>query len=154
VAQRPSLTILEDFISRLHSQGGATNSSKRAPSCGAYSPALTARGLRFRLRNYTFHYISVQMILSYHDKLTEAFSRGEFVKEFQGFTQQANKRLKILGAAKTLKDLENLRSNYLKNQSGERAGQLSIRINEQWRICFVWPRGDNGPSRVEICDTH
>jgi proteic killer suppression protein len=94
------------------------------------------------------------MILSYRDKRTEAFARGEFVRAFQGFERQAYKRLEILDAASGLQDLRALPSNRLEGLKGDRAGQFSIRINSQWRICFVWSEGATGPSDVEIIDYH
>ena len=83
------------------------------------------------------------MILGYRDKKTENFARGEFVKAFQGFEDQAAKRLAILNAVPSLDTLR-----------GDRAGQFSIRVNQQWRICFEWPEGQPGPSNVEIVDYH
>jgi proteic killer suppression protein len=53
-----------------------------------------------------------------------------------------------------LDELRALRSNRLEALKGGRAGQFSIRINQQWRICFAWPRGAPGPSNVEIVDYH
>ena len=94
------------------------------------------------------------MILSYRDKLTEAFSNGKFIKPFQGFKDQAEKRLVILNAATGLNALRTLPSNHLEALSGDRAGQYSIRINRQQRICFDWPSGQSGPSNVEIVDYH
>ena len=94
------------------------------------------------------------MILSYRDKRTELFSQGEFVPAFQGFEQQAGKRLAILNAAPSLDTLRALPSNRLEMLKGDRAGQFSIRINQQWRICFVWPDGQSGPSSVQIVDYH
>ena len=94
------------------------------------------------------------MILSYRDKRTEAFARGEFVRDFQGFATQASKRLEILEAATNLEDLRALPSNRLEALRGNRTGQFSIRINQQWRICFKWPQGANGPSELEIIDYH
>ena len=94
------------------------------------------------------------MILSYRGARTQAFADGRFVREFQGFAQQAYRRLEILEAAISLDDLRSLRSNRLEALRGDRAGQLSIRINAQWRICFAWPRGARGPSNVEIVDYH
>jgi len=94
------------------------------------------------------------MILSYRDKRTEAFAKGEFVREFQGFDRQAWKRLDILDAAVSLTELGQLPSNRLEGLKAERAGQYSIRINMQWRICFEWPQGAAGPSNVEIVDYH
>ena len=92
------------------------------------------------------------MIQSFADKHTEAFFNGEHVRAFQGFAQQAERRLNVLDAATKLADLANLPSNRLENLSGDRAGQRSIRINQQWRICFVWM--DDGPHDVEIVDYH
>ena len=94
------------------------------------------------------------MILSYGDKRTEAFGRGEFVREFQSFSVQAYKRLEILEAATSLDDLRALPSNRLEMLRGDRCGQLGIRINKQWRICFEWPLGAIGPSDVVIVDYH
>ncbi len=94
------------------------------------------------------------MILSYRDKRTEAFAAGEFVREFQGFELQGYKRLEILAAATSLIDLRSLPSNRLEALKGDRAGQFSIRINRQWRLCFEWPEGAPGASNVEIVDYH
>jgi len=94
------------------------------------------------------------MILSYRDKRTEQFGRGEFVRAFQGFEQQAERRLAILNAAPSLDTLRALPSNRLEPLKGDRAGQYSIRINQQWRICFDWPDGQPGPGNVEIVDYH
>ena len=94
------------------------------------------------------------MIVNYRDKRTEAFARGEFVREFQGFATQANKRLEILEGATSLEDLRALPSNRLEALRGNRVGQFSIRINQQWRMCFKWPQDANGPSEIEIVDYH
>ncbi|OWV72695.1 plasmid maintenance system killer protein [Rhizobium sp. R339] len=94
------------------------------------------------------------MILGFRDKRTEAFAGGEFTRAFQGFEKQAYKRLEILAAATNLNDLRGLPSNRLEALRGDRAGQYSIRINDQWRICFEWPQDVQGPSNVEIVDYH
>ena len=94
------------------------------------------------------------MILSFRDKKTEAFAKGAFVKAFSGFEAQAERRLAILNAAPSLETLRALPSNRLEALRGNLAGQYSIRINQQWRICFEWPDGQNGPSNVEILDYH
>jgi toxin HigB-1 len=94
------------------------------------------------------------MILSYRDKRTERFGQGESVRAFQGFEQQAERRLAILNAAPSLATLRALPSNRLEALKGDRAGEYSIRINQQWRICFEWPDGQPGPSEVEIVDYH
>jgi proteic killer suppression protein len=94
------------------------------------------------------------MILGFRDKRTAAFAEGRFVREFQGFARQAYRRLEVLDAAAALDELRALRSNRLEALKGDRTGQFSIRINEQWRICFEWPRGARGPTNVEIVDYH
>lgn len=94
------------------------------------------------------------MILSYKDKQTEAFAQGEFVRAFQGFAQQAERRLAILNAAPSLDTLRALSGNRLEALKRDRAGQYSIRINQQWRLCFEWPDGQPGPGKVEIADYH
>ena len=94
------------------------------------------------------------MILSYRDRRTERFAQGETVKAFQAFEQQAERRLAILNAAPSLETLRGLPSNRLEALKGDRTGQYSIRINQQWRICFEWPAGQPGPGNVEIVDDH
>lgn len=94
------------------------------------------------------------MIKSYRNKRMAAFAAGEAVREFRDFATQAYKRLEILEAATSLDDLRGLPSNRLEALKGDRAGQHSIRINRQWRICFRWPSGEPGPSDVEIVDYH
>jgi proteic killer suppression protein len=80
------------------------------------------------------------------------FLSGKRVKEFSGFIDQARRRLAVLASATRLEDLAGLPSNRLETLKGDRAGQYSIRINEQWRICFRWEK--DGAERVEICDYH
>jgi proteic killer suppression protein len=95
------------------------------------------------------------MILGFKGKRTELFAKGEFVRAFQGFDRQAPwKRLEILDATVTLADLAGLPSNRLEALRGDRAGQHSIRINQQWRMCFEWSESAKGPSNVEIVDYH
>ena len=96
----------------------------------------------------------MRMIVGYRDKRTAAFAKGEFVRAFQGFARQGWTRLEILDAAMSLTELGALPGNRLEALKGDRAGQYSIRINQQWRICFEWPDGAAGPSRVEIVDYH
>ena len=92
------------------------------------------------------------MIRSFRDRKTERFFSGQTVREFQGFADQAVRRLTILDNAEALPDLAGLPSNRLESLGGDRAGAYSIRINRQWRICFRW--GDDGPYDVEIVDYH
>jgi proteic killer suppression protein len=92
------------------------------------------------------------MIRSFKDRKTERFFAGDRVRGFQRFADQATRRLTFLDAAESLQDLIGLPSNRLERLSGDRAGQHSIRINQQWRICFCWK--DDGPHDVEIVDYH
>ena len=94
------------------------------------------------------------MIISFRDKRTAEFADGLHVKAFQGFVAQGERRLAILGSATSLNDLQALRSNRLEALRGNRIGEFSIRINEQWRICFEWPEASKGPENVEIVDYH
>jgi toxin HigB-1 len=94
------------------------------------------------------------VIRSYRDKKTRRLAEGERVAAFEGFRHQAEKRLRILESAAALKDLAGLPSNRLEALSGDRDGQYSVRINQQWRICFEWPTGADGPENVEIVDYH
>lgn len=74
------------------------------------------------------------------------------MKDFQVFSTQAERRLQILDNATSLQDLRNLPSNRFEALRGDRVGQCSIRINDQWRICFKWEDGD--AYNVEIGDYH
>jgi toxin HigB-1 len=94
------------------------------------------------------------MIVGYRDRRTERFAAGQHVKEFSGFARRAEMRLDRLDAATSLTDLAALPGNRLEALRGDRAGQFSIRINDQWRICFAWPNGSPGPVDVEIVDYH
>ena len=94
------------------------------------------------------------MIISFRDSRTARFAAGERVKEFSGFARQAEIRLDRLEAAINLTDLAALAGNRLELLRGDRAGQHSIRVNDQWRICFRWPAGSPGPLDVEIIDYH
>ena len=90
----------------------------------------------------------------YRNKRTERFEAGERVKEFQAFKDQAERRLDILEAAVSRNDLMKLPSNRFEALGGSRKGQFSIRINQQWRVCFGWPDGHEKPSYIEITDYH
>lgn len=92
------------------------------------------------------------MIKSFRGKRTETLYNGRCVKEFQVITTQAERRLQILDNATSLQDLRNLPSNRFEALRGDRLGQYSIRINDQWRICFEWENGD--AHNVEIVDYH
>ena len=92
------------------------------------------------------------MIRSFRSRDTRRFFEGHRVAAFQGFADQAARRLTLLDNAETLRDLSALRSNRLEVLRGDRAGQYSIRINAQWRICFRWT--EVGPCDVEVVDYH
>ena len=94
------------------------------------------------------------MILSYRDKRSREFAVGKRVKPFSGFAQSAQLKLDRLEAAVSVKDVAALPGNRFETLSGDRKGQYSIRINDQWRICFEWPEGSVGPVNVEIVDSH
>ena len=82
------------------------------------------------------------------------FANGVTVLAFHAFERQAVRRLSILNAAPSLNALRELPSNRLEALRGAREGQYSIRVNRQWRICFAWPDGYDGPIDVEIVDYH
>jgi len=90
---------------------------------------------------------------SFKNKYTQSLYEGEFVKQWNAFKEQAERRLQILDKATSLKDLRGLPSNNFEALQGKRKGQYSIRINIQWRICFKWD-DDNSPYDVEIVDYH
>jgi len=94
------------------------------------------------------------MILSYRDKRTREFAEGLRVPAFSGFERAARMKLDRLDAAVTILDLAALPGNRFEALKGGRKGQFSIRINDQWRVSFEWPDGDQGPSNVEIVDYH
>lgn len=93
------------------------------------------------------------MIVSYRDKRTRDFAAGKRIKAFAGFQRKAEVKLDQLEAATSVLDLD-LPGNRLEALKGDRKGQFSIRINDQWRICFEWPKSSPGPVLVEIVDYH
>jgi toxin HigB-1 len=80
------------------------------------------------------------MIRSFRDRATERLWMGEFVKRFSGIDRQAWRKLDMLDQARDLNDLRAPPANRLEALAGDRRGQHSIRINDQWRICFVWTK--------------
>lgn len=94
------------------------------------------------------------MIVSYPDKWTRDFAAGKRVKAFSGIERSARLKLDRLEAALSLKDLAVLPGNRFEALVGDRRGQYSIRINDQWRVCFEWPEKSPGPVNVEIVDYH
>ena len=83
---------------------------------------------------------------------TEALYQGNNPRRFRNIQNVAERKLQMLDAAVELKDLLSPPGNRLEALSGNRAGQHSIRINTQWRLCFVWT--SSGPEHVEIIDYH
>ena len=94
------------------------------------------------------------MILSYRDERTRDFARGKRVKAFSGIERAARLKLDRLEAATSGLDLAALPGNRFEALKGKRKGQYSIRINDQWRVCFEWPERSPGPTNVEIIDYH
>jgi proteic killer suppression protein len=94
------------------------------------------------------------MILGYRETRTERFARGERVKAFEPFRRRAEMVLDRLDMAASLGDVANFPGHRLEKLKGDRKGQWSVRINDQWRICFTWQDGAAGPSDVEIVDYH
>jgi toxin HigB-1 len=92
------------------------------------------------------------MILSFGDKETESLWTNEKSRRYGNIARIALRKLLQLHAAENLGDLSVPPGNQLQPLFGRRTGQHSIRINDQWRICFVWTV--NGPKRVTICDYH
>jgi toxin HigB-1 len=92
------------------------------------------------------------MIRSFRCQETEAIHNGFGSRKFRSIEEQARKRLRWLDAATSLIDLAAIRSNRLETLKRTRAGQYSIRINDQWRICFSWREGN--AHDVEIVDYH
>ena len=93
------------------------------------------------------------MSVSFPDRETERIWRAAFSRAFPHDIQAtALRKLLMLNNARVLQDLAVPPNNQLEALKGDRTGQHSIRINRQWRICFVWTTG--GPDRVEIVDYH
>ncbi|MGW5240039.1 type II toxin-antitoxin system RelE/ParE family toxin [Monashia sp. NPDC004114] len=93
------------------------------------------------------------MIRSFRDSATERLWSRQRVKRFDPRIERtALRKLALLDAAESLADLRVPPGNRLEALQGDRVGQHSIRINDQWRICFVWT--DSGPTDVEIVDYH
>ena len=92
------------------------------------------------------------MIRSFGDKATEALFRDERVRRFAETARVAKRKLEAVNAASRLEDLTIPPSNRLEKLKGGLKDFHSIRINDQWRICFVWNEG--GPTHVEIVDYH
>lgn len=92
------------------------------------------------------------MIVNFADKDTESIARGYRVKQFDSFARIAQRKLRQLEIAGSIHDLRIPPGNRLEKLAGNRDGQWSLRINDQFRICFRWTAA--GPADVEIVDYH
>ncbi len=93
------------------------------------------------------------MIRSFADKRTAAIWADRMPKGFPSdLAKAARRKLRVLAAAVRLEELRTPPGNHLEALGGDRAGQHSIRVNDQWRVCFVWRDGD--AFEVEILDYH
>lgn len=92
------------------------------------------------------------MIRDFRNKETEEVFRRQFSRKFQAIAHVAKRKLDHLNAATSLRDLAAIRGNQLETLKSDRAGQHSIRVNDQFRICFLWKGGD--AHEVEITDYH
>lgn len=93
------------------------------------------------------------MILGYRDKRTAAVATGIVPKGFPtNLTKRALNMLRLLNAAVSLEDLRSPPGNRLEKLSDDRLGQHSVRVNDQYRICFIWTA--SGPDEVEFTDYH
>jgi proteic killer suppression protein len=92
------------------------------------------------------------MIRRFRCKDTQALFEGKHPKRFRAIEMVATRKLAMLDAAKTLDFMRSPPGNRLEALRGDRAGQWSVRINDQWRLCFMWT--DSGPDQVEIVDYH
>jgi toxin HigB-1 len=92
------------------------------------------------------------VIKSFRSKETQLLQSRQRVTRFRGFERVAQRKLRQLDIATELRDLTSPPGNHLEALKGDRGGQHSIRINDQWRICFVWRAGD--AYDVEIVDYH
>jgi len=93
------------------------------------------------------------VIRSFKDKRARALFEGKNVRRLRTIAKQVCKRMHILDAAETLRDLQGLTSNRFEALKGDRKGQYSIRINDQWRLCFRWS-AEGEAVDVEILDYH
>ena len=99
------------------------------------------------------HMIPIVMILGYKDKRTATVATGKIPKGFPANLQRRTiAMLRVMDAAAALDDLRSPPGNRLEKLAGNRKGQHSVRINDQFRICFIWTK--QGPDEVEFTDYH
>ena len=104
--------------------------------------------MEFIVYRYTLHTV----IRSFGDAGTERLFDDEFSRRFQSIEKTARRKLYQLHQARSLKDLAALPGNRLEALAGDRAGQYSMRVDDQFRVCFRWTGGD--AFEVEITDYH
>ncbi len=92
------------------------------------------------------------MIKSFRRKDTQRLFTDRFVRRFQAIERSARRKLETLNAATSIEDLRLIPGNHFETLKGDREGQFSIRINDQWRLCFEWREGDS--FEVEVVDYH
>lgn len=109
------------------------------------SPTITLDVIRYPLYNFC-------MIRSFSCKNTQALFEGKSPRPFRSIKAAAERKLQLLDSANSLDFLRSPPGNRLEALDGDRAGQHSIRINKQWRLCFVW--SNSGIYDVEIVDYH
>jgi toxin HigB-1 len=112
-------------------------------------PLVPEQGLRYIDKQYS---IDVVTILSFNCDDAEALHQRVRVARFANFESIARRKLDQLNAATELRDMASPPGNRLEALQASRKGQHSVRINDQWRLCFVWT--PQGPKDVEIVDYH
>jgi toxin HigB-1 len=105
-----------------------------------------------RFPYYGKQYRIAAVIRSFRCRLTQQLANDVDVRQFRAFERVARRKLELLASATRLHDLRFPQGNRLEALKGDREGQHSIRINDQWRICFRWNNGD--ATDVEIVDYH
>ena len=96
----------------------------------------------------------MRVISRYRDRRTERFARGDFVAAFSSFERTARRRLTSVETARSLEALAVIPGHRFEALRGNRAGQFSVRINDQWRICFEWSGTEAQAVSIEIVDYH
>ena len=94
------------------------------------------------------------MIKRFKCRETQALFEGKRSPRFANIASVAIRKLQMLHAVERLESLRIPPQNRLEALKGDRKGQWSIRVNDQWRVCFEWPDGSPGPVNVEIVDYH
>ena len=128
------------------------NASRQAVIKTLLAAALRQKGISTGIDLLRTTYYANHMIASYANSDTGKLGLGVRVKKFEGIAQVARRKLALLQAAVTLEDLRVSPGNRLEPLSGNRRGQQSIRVNDQYRICFEWK--DGNAHEVEIVDYH